>query len=98
MNYIFYGLQMKILHMGGFNESELIQYRNAVRGNLVDAMCTVLRDMDAQGIEYEHEVEFFFVPHGFGFGFFAVWVVVVIHRLCVYSYEFWEAPWSSGER
>jgi len=54
--------------------------------------------MDAQGIEYEHEVEFFFVPHGFGFGFFAVWVVVVIHRLCVYSYEFWEAPWSSGER
>ncbi len=48
---------MKILHMGGFNESELIQYRNAVRGNLVDAMCTVLRDMDAQGIEFEHEVD-----------------------------------------
>ena len=48
--------QMKILHMGGFTESELVVYRNAVRGNLVDAMSVVLRDMENLEIDFEHEV------------------------------------------
>ena len=47
---------MKILHMGGFNESELIQYRNAVRGNLIDAMSSVLRDMENLEIVFEYNV------------------------------------------
>lgn len=52
---VFY-FQMKILHMGGFTESELVVYRNAVRGNLVDAMSVVLRDMENLEIDFEHEV------------------------------------------
>jgi hypothetical protein len=42
--------------MGGFNEADLIVYRNAVRGNLVDAMASVLRDMENLNLEFELQV------------------------------------------
>ena len=48
--------QMKILHMGGFTGPELIVYRNAVRGNVIDAMSSVLRDMENLNVEFEFEV------------------------------------------
>ena len=47
---------MKILHMGGFTGPELVVYRNAVRGNVIDAMSSALRDMDNLDIEFEFEV------------------------------------------
>jgi hypothetical protein len=49
--------QMKILHMGGFSATELIQYRNAMRGNVIDAMTTVLREIDRKSIEFQREVK-----------------------------------------
>ena len=47
---------MKILHMGGFSQSELIQYKNAMRGNVIDAMATVLREINSNNIEFQLEV------------------------------------------
>ena len=48
---------MKILHMGGFSQSELIQYKNAMRGNVIDAMATVLREISSKNIEFQFEVK-----------------------------------------
>ena len=48
---------MKILHMGGFSQSELIQYKNAMRGNVIDAMATVLREINSNNIEFQFEVK-----------------------------------------
>ena len=37
-------------------ESELAMYRSAVRGNIIEAITTLVKEMEKLSMDYEHEV------------------------------------------
>jgi len=44
--------QMKILHLNGFSEKELLDYRNIVFDNTIDSLKDILQGMYKLGIEF----------------------------------------------
>jgi guanine nucleotide-binding protein subunit alpha len=47
--------QMRVIHAGGFNQTERKQWRAVIFGNLVNAFQTLLCAMEEYGIEFEDE-------------------------------------------
>lgn len=47
--------QMRVIHAGGFNQTERKQWRAVIFGNLVGAFQTLLCVMEEYGIEFEDE-------------------------------------------
>ena len=47
--------QMRVIHAGGFNQTECKQWRAVIFGNLVNAFQTLLCAMEEYGIEFEDE-------------------------------------------
>ena len=45
--------QIKILHLNGFSEKELLEYRNIVFDNTIDSLKDILQGMYKLGIEFE---------------------------------------------